>query len=54
MVETYDRSWLRSLNWVSVWLDWSTGTGLLGGLVLTLDSGFLGDRHCEDVYVVLW
>ena len=47
MVGTYDRSWLWSLNWESVWLDSNTGTSLLGGLVLTLDTGFLGDRHFE-------
>lgn len=47
IVKTYDRGWLWSLDWKSVWLDWSAGTSLLGGLVLTLDSGFLGDRHVE-------
>ena len=52
-VPTYDRCWLWSLNWESVWLDSNTSTSLLGGLVLTLDTGFLGNRHLEVGYTIL-
>lgn len=43
---SYDAGGLWRLHGQTVGLDGRAGAGLLSFLVLALDSGFLGDRHC--------
>ena len=45
LMSTHDRGSLWRLDWKTVGLDWSASASGIGLLVLTLDTGFLRDRH---------